>query len=78
MSIIVSGPDTASVRQATDAVMASISDRTDIANLKSDLVTATPEIQVNVDPNKAALTRLDAAQIAQQVRAALARRRSLR
>ena len=71
MSIVISGPDAASVAQATDAVMQSISGRTDIANLKSDLVTATPEIQINVDPNKAALTGSTAAQIAQQVRAVL-------
>jgi HAE1 family hydrophobic/amphiphilic exporter-1 len=71
LSIIVSGPDTASVQQATDAVMAAISGRTDLANLKSDLVQATPEIQVTVDPSKAALAGSTAAQIAQQVRAVL-------
>ncbi len=51
--------------------MATISGRTDIANLKSDLVQATPEIQVTVDPQKAALAGSTAAQIAQQVRAVL-------
>jgi HAE1 family hydrophobic/amphiphilic exporter-1 len=71
LSIIVSGPDTASVQQATDAVMTAISGRTDLANLKSDLVKATPEIQVTVDPSKAALAGSTAAQIAQQVRAVL-------
>jgi hydrophobic/amphiphilic exporter-1 (mainly G- bacteria), HAE1 family len=69
LNIVVSGPDTASVQAATDTVMNAISGRTDISNLKSDLVTATPEIQVKVDPSKAALTGSTAAQIAAQIRA---------
>ena len=71
LSIVVSGPDTASVAAATDTVMTAISGRDDLSNLKSDLVKATPEIQVNVDPTKAALVGSTAAQIAQQVRAVL-------
>ena len=71
LSIVVSGPDAASVATATDTVTAAISGRDDLANIKSDLVKATPEIQVNVDPTKAALVGSTAAQIAQQVRAAL-------
>ncbi len=68
LSIVVSGPDTASVQAATDTVMSAISGRSDISNLKSDLVTATPEIQVKVDPTKAALVGSTAAQIAGEVR----------
>jgi hydrophobic/amphiphilic exporter-1 (mainly G- bacteria), HAE1 family len=71
LSVVVSGPDTASVESATDTVVAAISGRTDLSNLKSDLVKATPEIQVNVDPAKAALVGSTAAQIAQQVRTVL-------
>ena len=69
LSIIVSGSDPAAVQQANDAVLAAISGRTDLSNVKSDLAKATPEIEVNVDPTKAALTGSTAAQIAQQVRA---------
>ena len=43
----------------------------DLANLKSDLVKATPEVQVTVDPNKAIAVGMTAAQVAGQVRAAL-------
>ncbi len=71
LSVVVSGADAASVETATDTVVAAISGRDDLSNLKSDLVKAAPEIQVTVDPNKAALVGSTAAQIAQQVRAVL-------
>jgi HAE1 family hydrophobic/amphiphilic exporter-1 len=71
LSIVVSGSDSGAIQQASDAVVNAIKGRTDITNLKSDLVKATPEIQVNVDPAKAALVGSTAAQIAQQVRAVL-------
>ena len=71
LNVVVSGADPASVESATTTVMAAISGRSDLSNLKSDLVKATPEIQVTVDPAKAALVGSTAAQIAQQVRAVL-------
>ncbi len=71
LSVVVSGADPASVDAATTTVVAAISGRDDLSNLKSDLVKATPEIQVTVDPTKAALTGSTAAQIGQQVRAVL-------
>jgi HAE1 family hydrophobic/amphiphilic exporter-1 len=71
LSVVVSGPDTATVATATDTVMAAINGRPDLSNLKSDLVKATPEIQVRVDPTRAALVGSSAAQIAQQVRGIL-------
>ena len=71
LNVVVSGADAASVESATTTVMAAISGRSDLSNLKSDLVKATPEIQVTVDPAKAALVGSTAAQIAQQVRAVL-------
>ena len=71
LDVVVSGPDTESVAAATNTVVSAIDDRDDLANLTSDLVTATPEIQVRVDPARAALTGSSAAQIAQEVRAAL-------
>jgi HAE1 family hydrophobic/amphiphilic exporter-1 len=71
LNIIVSGPDTAQVESATEIVLNAIDDRTDLANLKSDLVKATPEIQVRVDPNRAVGIGSTAAQIANEVRSLL-------
>jgi HAE1 family hydrophobic/amphiphilic exporter-1 len=48
-----------------------LSDNADLLNLKSDLSTGTPEIQVTPDPNKAVMVGLTAAQVAQDVRATL-------
>lgn len=71
LSVIVSGSDRDLVHSATDTMMAAISGRTDLANLTSDLVEATPEIEVRVDPNKAIGIGSTAAQIAGEVRALL-------
>ena len=71
LNIIVSGSDPAEVAAATQTVLDSVEGRTDLANLTSDLVEATPEIQVHVDPNKAAAVGSTAAQIAGEVRSAL-------
>jgi HAE1 family hydrophobic/amphiphilic exporter-1 len=71
LNVIVSGDDPAQVAVATDAVLASLSDRTDLANLRSDLVTDTEEIQVTVDPNKAITVGSTAAQIGAEVRNAI-------
>ena len=69
LTVVVSGDDPVAVQQANDAVLGAISARSDLSNVKSDLAKATPTIEVNVDPTKAALTGSTAAQIAQQVRA---------
>ncbi len=71
LSIVVSGADPDRVHDATDTVMQAISGRTDLVNLTSDLVQATPEIEVRVDPNKAVGIGSTAAQIAGEVRALL-------
>jgi HAE1 family hydrophobic/amphiphilic exporter-1 len=71
LSIVVSGPDLESVHSATDTVVAAIGGRSDLQNLTSDLVEASPEIQVRVDPNKAIGIGSTAAQIAGEVRALL-------
>jgi HAE1 family hydrophobic/amphiphilic exporter-1 len=71
MRIIVTGEDTADVATATEAVMTGLADQPDLANLQSDLVKATPEVQVTVDPNKAIGVGMSAAQVANQVRTAL-------
>jgi HAE1 family hydrophobic/amphiphilic exporter-1 len=71
LSVIVSADDPALVDEAAEALVAALSDNTDLANLQSDLVKATPEIQVTVDPSKAFAVGLTAAQVANEVRTAL-------
>jgi HAE1 family hydrophobic/amphiphilic exporter-1 len=71
LNVIVSGPDRTVVGTATDAVVNALSDQPDLTGLRSDLVAATPEIQVTVDPDKAIAVGLTAAQVANEVRTAL-------
>ncbi len=71
LNIVVSGPDTTSVGTATQTVLTAIQNRSDLANLRTDLVKATPEIEIRVDPNKAIAIGSTAAQIGAQVHAAL-------
>jgi len=71
LSIIVSAPDSAAVATAADAVIGALRASPDLVNVKSDLVKATPQIDVRVDPNKALGAGLTAAQVAAQVRSAL-------
>ena len=71
LNVIVSGPDREVVQTATDAVVGALSDEPDLTGLRSDLVAATPEIQVTVDPDKAIAVGLTAAQVANEVRTAL-------
>src|SRR4029079_4992651 len=71
LNVIVSGDDASEVATANDAVLETLSDNTDLLNLKSDLSKGTPEIQVTPDPNKSIMVGLTAAHVAQEVRAAL-------
>jgi HAE1 family hydrophobic/amphiphilic exporter-1 len=71
LNVIISGDNAAEVATANEAVLAALGDNSDLLNLKSDLSKGTPEIQVTPDPNRAIGVGLTAAQIAQEVRAAL-------
>jgi hydrophobic/amphiphilic exporter-1 (mainly G- bacteria), HAE1 family len=71
LNVVVSGDDPKDVEAATATVVDALSDRTDLVNLKSDLVKATPTVIVTVDPNKAINVGSTAAQIGAEVRAAL-------
>jgi HAE1 family hydrophobic/amphiphilic exporter-1 len=71
LNVIVSAEDPALVDSATQAVVERLGQNRDLANLGSDLVRATPEIQVTVDPAKAFSVGLTAAQVANEVRTAL-------
>ena len=70
LNVVVAGENTTRGPR-NDAVLAALSDNTDLLNLKSDLSKGTPEIQVTPDPNKSIMVGLTAAQVAQEVRAAL-------
>jgi HAE1 family hydrophobic/amphiphilic exporter-1 len=71
LQIIVSAARPSLVQDATDTVLEALAGRGDLANLKSDLVKATPEIQITVDPEAAGEVGLSAAQVAGEVRLAL-------
>ncbi len=71
LNVIVSGADADRVAAATDVVVEALSDNPELLNLKSDLSKATPEILVIPDPNESIMVGLTAAQVAQEVRAAL-------
>ena len=71
LRVIVTGETADDVAKATDAVLAGLADQPDLLNLQSDLVKATPEVQVTVDPNKAISVGMSAAQVSNQVRSAL-------
>ena len=71
LTVIVSAEDPEQVANTTDAVLAGLANNPDLANLQSDLVKATAEIQITVDPTKAFNVGLTAAQVANEVRTAL-------
>ncbi len=71
LNVIVSGPDSATVADATGQVLDAIKDQPDIVNLKSDLTKGAPAVEVLVDPNKAIAAGLTTAQVAGEVRGVL-------
>ena len=71
LSLVVSGADPKLIADASDAIVAALGVNADLVNLKSDLVRAAPEIQVQVDPNKALFLGLTTAQVGTELRAAL-------
>ena len=71
LNVVVSAGDPGLVETASAAIVAALSDRPELLNLASDLVKATPEIRIIVDPNKAIAVGMTAAQVAGEVRGAL-------
>ena len=71
LNVIVSGPDTKTVADATALVLDAIKDQPDIVNLKSDLAKGTPSVEILVDPNRAIAAGLTTAQVAGEVRGVL-------
>ena len=71
LQIIVSGRDNASIKAASDAIVADLSGMAGVDNVESDAVAETPQVIVTVDPNRAALIGSSTAQIAGQIRSVL-------
>ncbi len=71
LSVIVSAEQPSLVASTTQTILDALRGQPDLINVKSDLTAATPEIQVQVDPNKAAGVGSSTAQIAAEVRSAL-------
>ena len=72
IDVVVSGADAKNVASATQAILAALQGRSDLVNVKSDLAVEAPEIQVQVDPNKAILAGTTTAQVQSEIHAALA------
>jgi HAE1 family hydrophobic/amphiphilic exporter-1 len=68
LAIVVSGEDQAAIRTASDAIVAALSTMEGVSNVSSDLASDATTIVVDVDPNKAAMVGLSAAQVGLQVR----------
>jgi HAE1 family hydrophobic/amphiphilic exporter-1 len=71
LNVVVTGQTIPDVDEASTAIVEALADQPDLVNLKSNLVKATAEVQVTVDPNKAITVGMTAAQVAGQVRSAL-------
>jgi HAE1 family hydrophobic/amphiphilic exporter-1 len=71
VDVTVSGSDTAQVKSVNEALLSELRAMPDLSGVKSDLVTAAPEIQINVDPNKAIAAGLTTAQVGADVRTLL-------
>ena len=71
VSIIITADDPAMIEDATSALLAALRDNPDLGNLASDLVKATPEIQVRVDAAKAVAAGLTTAQVGGLIRGIL-------
>ena len=68
ISVIITGDRAVDVESASDLIVASLAKRDDLSNVKSDLVKAGRQIEITVDPSRAAGAGLSAAQIAGEVR----------
>ena len=71
LQIIVSGQDPIEIEQAANAIVAELDTYTELDNVESDAVSETPQVAVQVDPNRAALIGSSTAQIGGDIRNAL-------
>jgi HAE1 family hydrophobic/amphiphilic exporter-1 len=78
IDVTVSGQDLAKVRSASQVLQGELQAMPDLTGVKSDLVTAAPEIQIDVDPIKAIAAGMTTAQVASDVRTMLVAQRITR
>ena len=71
LALVVGGPDLDAVEEATASVIDAISGVDGLANVTSDLVAAAPQVEIRVDPQRAAAAGVSAAQVGGIVRGAL-------
>lgn len=68
LQLVVSGRDAEEIEAAAAAIVADFSTMEGVDNVESDAVSATPQVVVDVDPNRAALIGASTAQIGGQIR----------
>lgn len=71
IQIVISGTDYAAVSQAANDLTEKLQGVNDLANVENDVVAAKPELQVTIDPAKAAAAGTTTAQVGMLVRNAL-------
>ncbi|MGC4108539.1 MAG: efflux RND transporter permease subunit [Thermomicrobiales bacterium] len=71
IQVVISGTDYAAVSQAANDLTAKLQGVNDLANVENDVVAAKPELQVTIDPAKAAAAGTTTAQVGMLVRNAL-------
>lgn len=72
ITVVVTAPDQAKLKQASDALVAGLKDVPDTSNVSSSLAADQPQVQVQVDEKKAAALGLSEASLGQLVRGVLA------
>jgi len=68
ISIIITGERAADVEAASDLLVDTLTENSNLANVKSDLVKAGRQVEITVDPSRAAGAGLSAAQVAGELR----------
>ncbi|MFZ9435366.1 MAG: efflux RND transporter permease subunit, partial [Candidatus Limnocylindrus sp.] len=68
ISIIITGERASDVESASDVLVDTLSKNNNLANVKSDLVKAGRQVEITVDPSRAAAAGLSAAQVAGELR----------
>ena len=71
IGVVVSGSDASKVAAATSELIKVLETQPDLLNVRSDLATASTEIQVDVDPNKAIMAGTTTAQVQADIHNAL-------
>ncbi len=71
MAIVVSGPDAAEIKAASDLIAAELTEMDGLDNVASDAVAESPQVLVAVDPNMAMMIGSTTAQVGTSIREVL-------